>query len=119
MLTTDQPLRLAPLAPRSETGFKPTAIAPISGSGPQISDEQRAAFRRDGFLVLSDLTTPEEIASLRVVYDRLFAERHKRFASDHPWNLEKATAREQREFRALPPLKRLWWRVQRRMRGYA
>ncbi len=49
--------------------------AAISGTGPRISDEQRTAFRRDGYLVVENLTTPEELASLRVLYDRLFSER--------------------------------------------
>lgn len=46
-----------------------------SGSGAQLTDEQRLAFRRDGFLVVEDLTTAEEIELLRVIYDRMFSER--------------------------------------------
>jgi ectoine hydroxylase-related dioxygenase (phytanoyl-CoA dioxygenase family) len=53
----------------------PIAIAPPSGSGPELTEEQRASFRRDGYLVLRDLSTEEELATLRVLYDRLFSER--------------------------------------------
>lgn len=44
-------------------------------AAPVISEEQREAFRRDGFLLVENLTTLEEIESMRVVYDRLFSER--------------------------------------------
>jgi len=59
----------------------PAARAPapvpyaLSGASIRLTEAQKAAFRRDGFLVVHDLTTPEEIASLRVAYDRLFSER--------------------------------------------
>ena len=43
---------------------------------------------------------------------------HQRLTRDYPWNLEKQTAREQRELHALPPLKRTWRRFQRLLRGY-
>jgi ectoine hydroxylase-related dioxygenase (phytanoyl-CoA dioxygenase family) len=44
--------------------------------------------------------------------------RHKRLTRDYPWNLEKQTARDERELQALPPLKRTWRRLQRLVRGY-
>lgn len=37
-----------------------------------VSDMQREAFRRDGFLALESLTPATEVASLQDVYDRLF-----------------------------------------------
>ena len=43
---------------------------------------------------------------------------HHRLMRDYPWNLEKQTARDQRELHALPPLKRTWRRLRRLMRGY-
>jgi Phytanoyl-CoA dioxygenase (PhyH) len=44
--------------------------------------------------------------------------RHHRLTRDYPWNLEKQTARDQRELQALPPMKRTWRRFQRLLRGY-
>lgn len=50
----------------------------------QLSEEQVAAFHRDGFLRIEDLTTPDEIEFLRKVYDRLFARGSAAFADgDH------------------------------------
>jgi hypothetical protein len=47
----------------------------VSESGPHVSEEQLVAFRRDGFLLVQGLSSDEEIASLRVLYDRMFSER--------------------------------------------
>jgi ectoine hydroxylase-related dioxygenase (phytanoyl-CoA dioxygenase family) len=47
----------------------------MSGSGPNLTEDQLVAFRRDGFLLVEGLTSDEELASLRVLFDRLFAER--------------------------------------------
>lgn len=47
------------------------------------------------------------------------ARAHQRFTRDHPWNTEKTTAREERVYRSLPPLKRLMWTFMRRIRGYS
>ena len=51
------------------------ADAPAPFSVPQLSQAQLAEFRRDGFLLVDGLSTPEEIISLRALYDRLFSER--------------------------------------------
>jgi hypothetical protein len=51
------------------------ADAPAPFSIPQLSQAQLAEFRRDGFLLVDGLSTPEEIVSLRALYDRLFSER--------------------------------------------
>jgi phytanoyl-CoA dioxygenase PhyH len=51
------------------------ADAPAPFSVPQLSQAQLAEFRRDGFLLVDGLSTPEEIVSLRALYDRLFSER--------------------------------------------
>jgi hypothetical protein len=43
-------------------------------AGPlQLSPEQVASFRRDGFLVLSQIAPPEEVTQLREIFQRLFA----------------------------------------------
>ncbi|WP_152363956.1 phytanoyl-CoA dioxygenase family protein [Microlunatus speluncae] len=56
----------------------------ISATDLRLSEEQLAAFHRDGFLHLPALTTPEEVASLRTVYDQLFARGSAAFADgDH------------------------------------
>ncbi|MGC1522429.1 MAG: phytanoyl-CoA dioxygenase family protein [Steroidobacteraceae bacterium] len=47
----------------------------VGDSGPHLSEEQLLAFRRDGFLLVEGLSSDAEIASLRVLFDRLFAER--------------------------------------------
>jgi hypothetical protein len=38
----------------------------------QLSAEQVASFRRDGFLLLPQISPPEEVAQLREIFDRLF-----------------------------------------------
>lgn len=40
-----------------------------------LSPDQVAAFERDGFLGLSAISPPEEVATMREIYDRLFAEK--------------------------------------------
>jgi ectoine hydroxylase-related dioxygenase (phytanoyl-CoA dioxygenase family) len=44
--------------------------------------------------------------------------RHQRLTRDYPWNLEKQTARDQREMETLPAMKRTLRRMQRLLRGY-
>ncbi len=39
-----------------------------------LTPEQIAKFREDGYLALASITTPEEVAQLRGIFDRLFAE---------------------------------------------
>lgn len=41
----------------------------------RLSQEQIDTYHRDGYLVVSAITTEEEVAWLREIYDRLFAER--------------------------------------------
>lgn len=41
----------------------------------QLSPQQLRFFEEEGYLAIDALTTPEEVARLREVYDRLFAER--------------------------------------------
>ena len=62
-------------APGVSRDLKPLAIDSPGDSSPRLTDEQRAAFRRDGFVLVENLSTAEEIASLRLLYDRLFSER--------------------------------------------
>jgi phytanoyl-CoA dioxygenase PhyH len=45
------------------------------GSGPRLREDQLTAFRRDGFLLVDGLTTPDEIMSLRKLYDEMFLQR--------------------------------------------
>ncbi len=59
-------------------------MAPMTSAAPQpsltdsptpvLSDAQLVALRRDGFLRVDDLSTPDEIALLLEMYDRLFSE---------------------------------------------
>jgi hypothetical protein len=50
--------------------------------GPHVSEDQLLAFRRDGFLLVRDLSSDEELASLRVLFDRMFSERRGWNAGD-------------------------------------
>ncbi len=43
--------------------------------------------------------------------------RHQLLTRDYPWNLEKQTAREERELQSLPPLRRALFRIRRFIRG--
>ncbi|HEY2465299.1 MAG TPA: phytanoyl-CoA dioxygenase family protein [Steroidobacteraceae bacterium] len=56
--------------------------AVVGNCGPQLSEDQLVAFRRDGFLLVHGLTSDEEIASLRAPYDRMFSERRGWNAGD-------------------------------------
>ncbi|HEX8681157.1 MAG TPA: phytanoyl-CoA dioxygenase family protein [Ardenticatenaceae bacterium] len=47
-----------------------------------LTDEQIDFFHRNGYLVLDAMTTPEEIAMIRDVYDRLFASHAGRETGD-------------------------------------
>jgi ectoine hydroxylase-related dioxygenase (phytanoyl-CoA dioxygenase family) len=55
----------------------PAAASKSESRGGEIalSADQIAAFRLNGFLVVENATTPEELAEMRVVYDRLFVKR--------------------------------------------
>ena len=44
-------------------------------ASPVLTAEQIQRFWADGYLLVDDVTSGEEIAAMRVVYDRLFAER--------------------------------------------
>jgi ectoine hydroxylase-related dioxygenase (phytanoyl-CoA dioxygenase family) len=48
-----------------------------------LTDEQVAFFRSEGYLVLDEVAPPEEVAWMRAIYDRLFAERAGRSTGDH------------------------------------
>ena len=41
----------------------------------RLTEEQIAFYHENGFLAIEAITTPEEVARLRDVYDRLFAQR--------------------------------------------
>src|SRR5689334_21360436 len=41
----------------------------------ELTQDQIEFYRREGFLALDAITTPEEVAWLREIYDRLFAMR--------------------------------------------
>jgi hypothetical protein len=56
--------------------------AVVSDSGPHVSEDQLVAFRRDGFLLVEGLSSDEELASLRVIFDRMFSERRGWDAGD-------------------------------------
>ena len=56
--------------------------AVVGDSGPHVSEDQLVAFRRDGFLLVKGLSSDEELASLRVLFDRMFSERRGWDAGD-------------------------------------
>jgi hypothetical protein len=60
----------------------PGNIAMAGDSGPHLSEDQLVALRRDGFLLVEGLSSEEEIASLRPIYDRMFSERRGWDAGD-------------------------------------
>lgn len=64
-----QPARTSTPASQCLTD-SPAALPPVV-----LSEADKATFRREGFLVVHNLTTADEIAALRLVYDRLFTER--------------------------------------------
>jgi ectoine hydroxylase-related dioxygenase (phytanoyl-CoA dioxygenase family) len=41
----------------------------------QLSEDQTAFYHREGYLALDAITTQEEVAAVRTIYDRLFAQR--------------------------------------------
>jgi ectoine hydroxylase-related dioxygenase (phytanoyl-CoA dioxygenase family) len=49
----------------------------------KLSAEQIEFFHTEGYLKLDAITTPEEVAHLRQIYDRLFAERWNRSGTDY------------------------------------
>jgi Phytanoyl-CoA dioxygenase (PhyH) len=49
--------------------------AVVGDSGPHVTEEQLLALRRDGFLLVEGLSSDEEIAPLRALFDRMFSER--------------------------------------------
>jgi len=48
----------------------------------QLTDEQIRFYREEGYLVIDQISTPEELAALREIYDRLFSERAGRERGD-------------------------------------
>ncbi len=56
--------------------------AAVGDSSPHVSEDQLLAFRRDGFLLVEGLSSDDEIASLRVLFDRMFSERRGWDAGD-------------------------------------
>ncbi|MGO9994689.1 MAG: phytanoyl-CoA dioxygenase family protein [Steroidobacteraceae bacterium] len=57
---------------------RPEAVTPVEHLGVRsdpLSEAQLESFRRDGYVVVQNLTEPGEIENLRVAYDRLFSER--------------------------------------------
>lgn len=61
----------------TSTGTFPAPFANLTGTatGPQLTAEHLADFRRDGYLRVDNLTSREEIGSLIAAYDRLFTEK--------------------------------------------
>jgi hypothetical protein len=51
-------------------------------SGPHLGEDQLVAFRRDGFLLVEGLSSNDEIAWLRALFDRMFSERRGWDAGD-------------------------------------
>jgi len=75
MAVAEETYNVSPPIRVPELVSHPIPVAAGTRSGIRVTEAQQAAFRRDGFLVIENLTTPDEIASLCVAYDRLFSER--------------------------------------------
>jgi len=75
MAVAEQAFKVSPTSRLHES--LPGPLAAVADFRPivRLTDAQKVAFRRDGFLVVENLTTPAEIAALTVAYDRLFTER--------------------------------------------
>lgn len=56
--------------------------AVVGDSGPHVSQDQLVALRRDGFLMVEGLSSDEEIAWLRALFERMFSERRGWDAGD-------------------------------------
>jgi hypothetical protein len=56
--------------------------AVVGDSGRRVGEDQLAALRRDGFLLVEGLSSDEEIASLRALFERMFSERRGWDAGD-------------------------------------
>jgi hypothetical protein len=56
--------------------------AVLRDSGPHVSEDQLVALRRDGFLLVEGLSSDEELAALRALFDRMFSERRGWDAGD-------------------------------------
>jgi len=54
----------------------------VGDSGPHVSEISSSRFGRDGFLLVEGLSSDEEIASLRALFDRMFSERRGWEAGD-------------------------------------
>ena len=62
--------RTAPAAPAAPAA----PVAPVGLVGPVLDRARRAAFKRDGYVVVDHLLSAAEVEHLRLVYDELFAE---------------------------------------------
>jgi ectoine hydroxylase-related dioxygenase (phytanoyl-CoA dioxygenase family) len=63
-------------------GDRAAGAAEPGVSGPRVSEQDIAALRRDGFLLVRGLSTPEELASLHALFNRMFSERQGWKAGD-------------------------------------
>lgn len=75
--------------------------AALSDAALQVSAERTSFFHREGYLTLDALTTPDELAWLREVYDRLFREQVGRKEGAH---LDLAGTDEDGQQAALPQI---------------
>jgi hypothetical protein len=66
MISSNQP---------ASQGARSSHSAVVGVSGPHVSEDQLVAFRRDGFILVEGLSSNEELAPLRVIFDRVFSER--------------------------------------------
>jgi hypothetical protein len=62
------------LSEQENVGTQPSPVAD-GEVVPRLTQDQLSALRRDGFLHIEGLASPEEAASLHSIYDRLFSER--------------------------------------------
>ena len=76
----------------ADTAFDP-GLPPDGELDIELTDEQVAAFERDGFVTVGRITTDEELEWLRTIYDFLFAEKQGAFVGGYfdlsrPYNSE-------------------------------
>lgn len=73
MISSNQP---------ASQGARSSSSAVVGDSGPHVSEDQLVALRRDGFLLIEGLSSDEEVAPLRAIFDRMFSERRGWDAGD-------------------------------------
>lgn len=74
------PLTMVQMAGYADDRSSKSAV--MGDSGPQLSEDQLIALRRDGFLLVKGLCSNEEVAAIRALFERMFTERRGWDAGD-------------------------------------